>query len=269
MVDITPLRKPVSDSSSKGSVSAFSLNATKPASAATSDAGSMHTASNVVNKPPGAGSKHTLTPTLTSNVHDPLSNHIVHTVEIKAYVDDVELLAKRIQSLGARGPVERMQHDTFFECASGRLKLRCSGKYNELIYYKRDNEYGPKSALYQYTSAKNPALLRHSLSGAFGEMGRVRKYRRSYQLDNATIHLDKVASLGDFVEIKVEIPSHQSPDHSSDNYPPDHIEAGVRAVEDLMTTLNIDLFQLVDGAYIDLICERAGLSSNAQESQHY
>ncbi len=206
----------------------------------------------------------------------------LNTIEIKAYIDDIELLAGRLKALAGAVPLERMQHDTFYACTSGRLKLRCSGKTNELIYYQRVNDYGPKQARYQYSLTSNPGALRHTLAGAFGETGRVRKYRQSYKVGEASIHLDKVAGLGDFIEIKVETPtctnfdsqcgcgsfSSTFTDMHSDIHYETHNELyidmqeerqrGIKAVEDLMTILEIDLFQLVDGAYMDLIIERNG-----------
>lgn len=84
------------------------------------------------------------------------------------------------------------------------------------------------------------------MGSAFGEVGRVRKFRRSFNIGNAYVHLDKVNGLGDFIEIKAQLNQAAS------------FAEGVKTVENLMEVLDIDLFQLVDGAYIDLICEKNG-----------
>jgi predicted adenylyl cyclase CyaB len=86
------------------------------------------------------------------------------------------------------------------------------------------------------------------LGSAFGEVGRVRKFRRSFNVGNACVHLDKVNGLGNFIEIKVQLSQAES------------LSKGVKTVENLMAVLDVDLFQLVDGAYIDLICEKNGHS---------
>jgi len=61
-----------------------------------------------------------------------------------------------------------------------------------------------------------------------------------------------VGGLGDFLEIKTELGGTAA--NQSSLTP----EKGAGIVESLMTTLNVDLFQLIDGAYVDLINERRG-----------
>jgi len=222
--------------------------------------------------------------------------NVVRHIEIKAYVDDYKSLCTRVANLAAQASppdpsdpsdsadpfVDRVQNDTFFHCRSGRLKLRSSGQYHDLIYYRRDNDYGPSESFYQFARTRNPGALRTSLTSAFGEAGRVRKFRRTYRVGRSIIHLDKVSGLGDFVEIKAELgvrqppfqnlpvqtlpvqklPVHQQTTHTSCCAPSPldpstiSVKEGAKIVKNLMTTLDIDLFQLVDGAYVDLLNER-------------
>jgi predicted adenylyl cyclase CyaB len=176
------------------------------------------------------------------------SDRVIRHVEVKAYLDSFQLLSKRVSALTSTAPNDRMQDDTFYYCGRGRLKLRSSGQQHQLIYYRRENDYGPKESFYQTSNARNPAALRASLGSAFGEVGRVRKFRRSFNVGNACVHLDKVNGLGNFIEIKVQLSQAES------------LSKGVKTVENLMAVLDVDLFQLVDGAYIDLICEKNGHS---------
>lgn len=221
---------------------------------------------------------------------------MVRHIEIKAYVDDYQSLCTRVaelaskdntldnrtnEQLGLNGtkspistrlptnntPIDRVQDDTFFHCRSGRLKLRSSGQYHDLIYYRRENEYGPSESFYQSARTVNPAALRTSLTSAFGEAGRVKKFRRTYRIGHSIVHLDRVGGLGDFIEIKVEL-SAQEPASTSGTggtfsgaavaTTAQALSAsiGAQIVENLMSALGIDLFQLVDGAYVDLINER-------------
>lgn len=178
------------------------------------------------------------------------NGNIMRHIEVKAYLDSYQTVCDQVAALTDSPPIDRVQYDTFFHCRSGRLKLRSSGKFHDLIYYRRKDEYGPTESIYQIARAKNPVALRSSLNSAFGEAGRVKKFRRSYTIGNSVIHLDRVGGLGDFLEIKTTLgktPSSRYPLTS---------EKGTGIVESLMTTLNVDLFQLVDGAYIDLINER-------------
>lgn len=183
-----------------------------------------------------------------------LTDNIVHHVEVKAYLDNYQEVCDRAAALAEAGPTDRVQHDTFFHCRSGRLKLRSSGQYHDLIYYRRNDDYGPSESFYQSARAENPSALRTSLNSAFGEAGRVKKFRRTYQLGRSTIHLDRVGGLGDFIEIKTKLSAQFSKSYSPE--PVISPEKGAGIVENLMTALGVDLFQLVDNAYVDLINER-------------
>lgn len=178
---------------------------------------------------------------------------VVRHIEVKAYVDNYESLTNRVAALSNAAPIDRVQHDIFFHCRAGRLKLRSSGQYHHLIFYRRKDDYGPTESFYQFASTQNPAALQTSLGSAFGEAGRVKKFRRTFKLGCTTIHLDRVGGLGDFLEIKTVL-NPSSGDESS--AAPMSVEQGTGLVESIMHTLDIDLFQLVDGAYIDLINER-------------
>lgn len=215
------------------------------------------------------------------------NKNVVRHIEIKAYVDDYQTLCARVSALASQQldssegcatskfangiksvsrvintPIDRVQDDTFFHCRSGRLKLRSSGQFHDLIYYRRENDYGPSESFYQSARTKNPAALRTSLTSAFGQAGRVKKFRRTYSVGGSTIHLDRVGGLGDFIEIKVELTAPETPPTANSGTfspaltPTCSAEKGSRMVESLMSALDVDLFQLVDGAYIDLINER-------------
>ena len=182
------------------------------------------------------------------------SGNIVRHIEIKAYLDDYQMVCNRVAAIADEGPIDRVQNDTFFHCRSGRLKLRSSGQYHDLIYYRRENDYGPTLSFYQTARTKNPVALRTSLNSAFGELGRVKKFRRSYRVGRSLIHLDRVGGLGDFLEIKTQLDESRTATPQATGT---HNE-GAQIVENLMQTLGVDLFQLVDGAYVDLINERVG-----------
>ncbi len=238
------------------------------------------------------------------------TENIVRHIEIKAYVDDYKAISSRVAKLVADStanrlsgleitpvalpvnhhPIDRVQDDTFFHCRSGRLKLRSSGQYHDLIYYRRVKDYGPSESFYQSARTGNPSALRTSLTSAFGEAGRVRKFRRTYRLGQSIIHLDRVGGLGDFIEIKVELDAQQSmmngqgtfayapvlatqrtsdpsptPSSASQSSPASaarsvalSVQQAAKVVENLMDALGVDLFQLIDGAYVDLLNEQGG-----------
>ena len=49
---------------------------------------------------------------------------MARNIEIKAHIPSVAAILERAAALADEGPIEIQQDDTFFECRSGRLKLR-------------------------------------------------------------------------------------------------------------------------------------------------
>lgn len=105
---------------------------------------------------------------------------MARNIEIKARIESVTALTERVAPLATQGPTEIAQDDTFFDCSSGRLKLRAlSNTQGELIFYRRSD-----------------AL-------AYGEAGHVRKRRTLFLIGRTRVHLDIVESLGHFLELEV------------------------------------------------------------------
>lgn len=162
-------------------------------------------------------------------------------IEIKARIDDIEAVTAVAAALADQGPFEISQDDTFFACATGRLKLRVfSAEEGELIYYRRVDRAGPKESFYLRSPTSAPDSLREALSMAYGQTGRVRKQRTLFLAGRTRIHLDRVAGLGDFLELEVVL---------DDEEPAD---LGAREARELMARLGVQPSQLVEGAYVDL-----------------
>lgn len=169
---------------------------------------------------------------------------MARNIEIKARIASVAVLTARAAALANSGPTEILQDDTFFNCPSGRLKLRVfTNNTGELIFYRRSNEQGPKQSFYVRTPTTDPDSLRETLSLAYGVVGRVRKHRTLYLAGRTRIHLDVVESLGDFLELEVVLRDDES------------LDSGVREAEHLMRRLGVEPSQLVDCAYVDLLAQ--------------
>jgi predicted adenylyl cyclase CyaB len=167
---------------------------------------------------------------------------MARNVEIKARIDSVDTLVTRIRQVADSGPTEIIQDDTFFNCASGRLKLRAfSESSGELIFYRRPDQAGPKESFYVISPTASPNTLREVLSLAYGQSGRVRKRRTLFMDGRTRIHVDRVEGLGDFLELEVVL---------KDGEP---VQDGVEVAHKLLAKLGIDHSQLVDGAYVDLL----------------
>ena len=170
---------------------------------------------------------------------------MARNIEIKARIAGIAALTERVAALADEGPTELTQDDTFFNCLSGRLKLRAfSGDRGELIFYRRADKEGPKESYYVRTPTTEPDTLRQTLALAYGEAGRVRKRRILFIVGRTRVHLDEVENLGQFLELEVVLREGEA------------AEAGVREAEELMERLGVKPSQLVDRAYVDLLKER-------------
>jgi predicted adenylyl cyclase CyaB len=167
---------------------------------------------------------------------------MARNVEIKARVENVAALTPRVAALATEGPLEVAQDDTFFHCVTGRLKLRAlANDSGELIFYRRVNQSGPKESFYLRSPTSSPETLRESLSMAYGQIGRIRKYRTLFLVGRTRVHLDRVEGLGHFLELEVML---------VDDEP---AEQGIREASELMDKLGIQPGQLIEGAYLDLM----------------
>jgi predicted adenylyl cyclase CyaB len=163
-------------------------------------------------------------------------------IEIKARIENVATLTPRVAEVASEGPLEIAQDDTFFNCVTGRLKLRAfSNDLGELIFYRRLNQAGPKESFYIRSPTSSPETLRESLSLAYGQIGRIRKYRTLFLVGRTRVHLDRVEGLGHFLELEVVLANDEPAD------------AGVREASELMDRLGIQSEQLIEGAYLDLM----------------
>jgi predicted adenylyl cyclase CyaB len=166
---------------------------------------------------------------------------MARNVEIKARIASVEELAPRVAELADWGPLEMLQDDTFFACASGRLKLRIfSDTEGQLIFYRRLDIAGPKESFYLISPTTSPRTLLEVLSLAYGQIGRVKKHRTLFSIGRTRVHLDCVEDLGHFLEFEVVLGENELTD------------AGVAIVHDLLGQLGISPGQLIEGAYVDM-----------------
>ena len=167
---------------------------------------------------------------------------MARNIEIKARISSVEEVASLAAPIADEGPIDIAQDDTFFHCATGRLKLRTfTDGHGELIYYRRADQAGPKASFYLRTRVDTPDVLRESLALAWGVAGRVVKHRLLYITGRTRIHLDDVQGLGTFLELEVVLQDDQSS------------AEGEREARRIMQQLRIAPDQLVDVAYVDLL----------------
>jgi len=167
-------------------------------------------------------------------------------IEIKARVVDPGALRRRVEAVADQGPSLLRQSDTFFNCPRGRLKLRViDGGAGELIFYRRPDTRGPSQSTYSIVPVADPPALVDTLDRACGILGLVEKERMLFHAGQTRIHLDRVAGLGDFMELEVVLGEGQS------------VAEGTAIARDLMDRLGISSADLVERAYLDLLLEKS------------
>ncbi|MFI5133635.1 MAG: class IV adenylate cyclase [Chitinophagales bacterium] len=95
-----------------------------------------------------------------------------------------------------------IQTDTYFNVQQGRLKLREGDIENNLIFYERENQSGPKSSHFHLIKVGDPQGLKEVLEKSIGVKVVVKKKREIYYIRNVKFHIDDVPGLGSFVEIE-------------------------------------------------------------------
>jgi len=164
-------------------------------------------------------------------------------VELKARVDDHEVLRKKLSALGAEYAGTFQQTDLYFRVPEGRLKLRevKNSRTSELIYYEREDVAGPKNDDAFILRVQEAEDLKTILKKILIPMTVIEKVREIYQHQGTQIHLDTVKKLGKFVEFE-----RQTADEAS------MAEKDQRILEKLMKQLEIPSSNLETLSYSDL-----------------
>ena len=94
------------------------------------------------------------------------------------------------------------QTDTYFNVKNGRLKLREGNIENNLIFYERANQAGPKNSHFHLVKVEDAKAMKEILTKSMGVKVVVKKKREIYYISNVKFHIDEVPGLGSFVEIE-------------------------------------------------------------------
>ena len=163
-------------------------------------------------------------------------------IEIKATLDDVIFSIETAKKLSGSAPQILKQTDYFFNCESGRLKLRVfDSDSGELIFYTREDGCDPKPSEYFISITQEPAKLLRVLGESHGIKGIVEKTRKLFLTGRTRIHIDQVVDLGDFIEFEVVLSDGEDKD------------TGIKEAHQLMELFKIEQSNLIDCAYIDLL----------------
>lgn len=138
----------------------------------------------------------------------------MRNVEIKVRLHDRARVEAELARLAARDAGTESQHDVFYSCLRGRLKLRESSRDGAaLILYERSDTAALRASDYDLVHVGDAAALRRVLDAALGRTGELCKRRHLYWIDNVRVHLDEVEGLGSFLELEAVVdPSHPEPE---------------------------------------------------------
>jgi predicted adenylyl cyclase CyaB len=163
-------------------------------------------------------------------------------LEIKARLRDITAAHAVAARLSGGGPQLIKQHDVFFHCARGRLKLRhFADGQGELIHYHRPDTRDARLSDYVLVPTASAELLGDALRRALDVSGTVEKTRWLYWVGQTRVHLDEVLALGTFLELEVVLRPGQSEDEAR------------QIAEEIMREFGIAPADLIACAYIDLL----------------
>ena len=123
-------------------------------------------------------------------------------VEIKARCADPSFIRNYLVTNKADFKGADEQTDTYFTVTNGRLKLREGKIENNLIFYNRSNQAGPKSSHFHLVKVEDAKGLKEALEKSCGIKMVVKKKREIYYIGNVKFHIDDVPELGSFIEIE-------------------------------------------------------------------
>jgi len=123
-------------------------------------------------------------------------------VEIKAKCRNSNRVREYLHNNGAEYRGTDEQTDTYFNVPNGRLKLREGNIENNLIFYDRGNQAGPKDSHFHLVKVEDANGLKEVLTKSNKIKIIVRKRREIYYIANVKFHIDEVPELGSFIEIE-------------------------------------------------------------------
>jgi adenylate cyclase, class 2 len=165
----------------------------------------------------------------------------LQNLEAKFRLDDLVRAEERARKIGYERRAVLNQRDTFFVVPNGKLKLREENDAAKLIFYAREESGALALSSYDLVAVTEPEATRAMLSAALGMLAVVTKERILMKRDNIRLHLDRVEGLGIFGEIEAVVAPGDDPENSRG------------AVEELLSTLEIDPRSLIDVAYFELL----------------
>lgn len=169
-------------------------------------------------------------------------------VEVKVRAEHAEV-KKRLEELGAESVAEKTQKDVYFAAphrdfaeTDEALRLRHENGETHVTYKGPKLDEETKTREEHETTVGDADEARAVFESlGFEEFGTVEKDRRVYELDGATVTLDDVNGLGEFVEVEIEVEGDAETDDTRDD------------ILDTLERLGLDADASVRDSYLELL----------------
>ena len=170
-------------------------------------------------------------------------------VEIKAHIEDLNSIKKKIEKLGAKFRSDLKQSDVYFQHpirnfaqTDEALRIRISDKNSYLTYKGAKVDSSTKTREELELAIPEPDKLNTILKKiGFSPVMTVKKTRKKYILDEIKISIDMVEGLGNFIELELEISEKE------------HIQSARERLFSLLKRLNIPNEKLERRSYLELL----------------
>ena len=174
-----------------------------------------------------------------------INKNMARNVEIKAFIENKDILLKKVNNISTKWPELLIQKDTFFNFPFGKLKLREINKTQfEIILYFRNSLFWPKKSKYYRFKINNLCRTKKILGFFLWIKWIVKKQRKLFYTNQTRIHIDNVESLGDFIELEVEMKDNES------------IQSGVDIANNLIDYFWIKSKSLIEKSYLDILLSK-------------
>ena len=159
-------------------------------------------------------------------------------LELKINVKSHQIFRKKLIEIGAEKIGILNQKDVYYKVQKGLLKLRIEDRKESLIYYNRDEIGKNRWSNYDFLKIENEGGEKF-LRKIFAIETIVEKTRELFLFENTRIHLDKVKSLGNYLELETLVLQ-------------SHAEAKKR-FERIRDLLDLDISKQIKKSYRDLL----------------
>lgn len=162
-------------------------------------------------------------------------------IEIKTKIPSFGKYESILKSKGLKPKAVLDQKDVYYETKKGLLKLRIENGRNSLVKYRRNEKSKDRISNY-YVLKINDNSAEEFFNDIFKKKAVVEKKRILYLYKNTRIHLDKIKTLGKFIELESVVVKDK--------------KSAIREFNEVVEFLKLDTKKQIRKSNLDLILEK-------------